>query len=334
MEKLDSKRVKSEIVHFLRNRGPSLPIQVARAIKIETLFTSAFLSEMLSEGTIKISHLKVGGSPLYYLPETLNLLENFSQHLNSKEKEAFELLKKNRFVEDTEQPPAIRVALRSLRDFAFPLNKDNKVYWRYFLVNEENFKIPKREAEILGETRAEEIKEPKINKEENTNEITEENPKLKEIKEELLRKEQELKKAVEELEKLKTSSQLHPLLRNRKKTLKKVEKENTDFLDKVKNVIQKQEFTIINIEHADKKQVILKVHKENKESLVFALNKKRVEEEDLIKSYRKALQSGLPYFIIAIGELSKKTKEAIEAHQKFKGVIKLENSQEKENNKL
>ena len=56
-----------KIVEVINEKGPSLPIQIARKLSMNSLFISAFLSELVNSKRIKVSHLKVGGSPLYFL---------------------------------------------------------------------------------------------------------------------------------------------------------------------------------------------------------------------------------------------------------------------------
>ena len=76
---------KDKLLSTLRIRGPSLPVQIAKAIGVSPLFASAFLSELKSEDKLKISNMRVGSSPLYYLQGQENMLENFSQYLNNRE---------------------------------------------------------------------------------------------------------------------------------------------------------------------------------------------------------------------------------------------------------
>lgn len=126
---------KQKIVGILQAKGPSLPVQIASQTEINSLFAGALLSELAAEKTIKISHMKVGGSPLYFIKGQEHLLEKFYQYLPSKEKEAFLLLQKKKSLEDKQQHPAIRVALRNLKDFAFPFSQDAKIFWRFHSAN-------------------------------------------------------------------------------------------------------------------------------------------------------------------------------------------------------
>ena len=141
----DTSGIKNKIISILRKNGPSLPVHIAREIKLSMLFASAFLSELASEKRIKISYIKIGNSPLYYLSEQKPLLEKFSNYLKSKEKESFTFLKEKRFLKDSEQEPAIRVALREIKDFAVPFRKNEELIWRFHTVLEEEFEVQKKE---------------------------------------------------------------------------------------------------------------------------------------------------------------------------------------------
>ena len=147
----DTSNLKEKILLTLKVKGPSLPVNIAAETNLSILFASAFLSELLSERKIKISNMRVGNSPIYFLPGQESSLEKFSQYLNRKEKEAFELLKNKQFLVDSKQDPAIRVALRALKDFAIPFKQNNEIIWRYFKAPETEFKkeeASKKEVQI------------------------------------------------------------------------------------------------------------------------------------------------------------------------------------------
>ena len=149
----DAALIKEKVISILRRRGPILPVPLSSELEISPLFASAFLSELVAEKKIRISFMKVGNSPLYFLAGQEPLLERFSHHLKSREKDAFELLKNKKFLKDIEQDPAIRVALRSIRDFAIPFKKGDEIFWRYFTFNESEQRVeesPKKEEKDLG----------------------------------------------------------------------------------------------------------------------------------------------------------------------------------------
>src|SRR4030042_4578061 len=137
---LEPKKPPEKIIDILNEKGPSLPIQLAKQIGISSLFISAYLSELADDKRIKISHLKVGGSPLYFLEGQQEQLEPYYKFLHPKEAETFLLLKQKKILRDSNQEPAIRVALRSIRDFAIGFKKDDEIYWRYFLITESEVK--------------------------------------------------------------------------------------------------------------------------------------------------------------------------------------------------
>lgn len=139
MNENDSGRIKEKIIRFLQIRGPSLPVHISKEVGMDILFTSAFLSELTSSKRIKTSHMKVGTSPVYFIPGQETELEKFSEYIKGKEGEALNLLKSEKFLEDEKQSPAIKVALRSIKDFAKPFEKSGKVIWRYFTEKEENY---------------------------------------------------------------------------------------------------------------------------------------------------------------------------------------------------
>ena len=132
----DTSELKEKIISVIRQRGPSLPVHIAKETGLSILFASAFLSELLSEKKIKMSDMRIGSSPIYYLSGQEFKLEPFSIHLNSKEKEAFAILQNKKIIKDREQEPAIRVALRAIKDFAVPFRKNEEIFWRYYLTSE------------------------------------------------------------------------------------------------------------------------------------------------------------------------------------------------------
>ena len=140
----DTSEIKEKILSLLKMKGPSLPVHIASETGLSILFASAFLSELVSERKIKISNMKIGSSPIYFLPKHESFLEKFSQYLKSKEKDAFLLLKEKKFLKDKDQDPAIRVALRSIRDFAIPFRRDEEIIWRFFLIPESEFKTEEK----------------------------------------------------------------------------------------------------------------------------------------------------------------------------------------------
>jgi len=126
--------VHNKIIDTIKKRGPSLPIQIAKEVALSSLFVSAFLSELVDDKRVKVSSLKVGGSPLYFLDGQEEQLEKFQKFLHPKESEAFLLLRSSKLLKDSNQDPAIRVALRAIKDFSVGFKVGEDIYWRYLLV--------------------------------------------------------------------------------------------------------------------------------------------------------------------------------------------------------
>jgi len=132
---------REEILRIIRQKGPVLPVQVAKEIETSILFASAMLSELVSAHLLKLSTVKIGGSPLYYLSGQASMLQEFSKYLPNKEKEAYELLKEKKVLRDSSQEPAIKVALGNMKDFAWPLNatinNSKELFWKWYLTENE-----------------------------------------------------------------------------------------------------------------------------------------------------------------------------------------------------
>lgn len=102
---------------------------------------SAMLSEMVASGKLKVSFLKIGSSPLYYLSENVQMLENYISHLNEKDRKTVEILKSEGVLQDRSLDPLSRVSLRQIKDFAKPLevtvNGSSEIFWKWYLLNDE-----------------------------------------------------------------------------------------------------------------------------------------------------------------------------------------------------
>ncbi len=149
---------KEKIISFLESSGPLLPVRIAKVIEMEPMFASAILSELFSEKRIKMSNMKVGSSQLYFLPGQEQKLEEHTDNLNSIEKEAYLKLKEKGILEDKKEEPAIRVALRNLKDFAISFYQSEKLMWKYTFLNDEeveNLLNPKKETKIFKEHKKE-----------------------------------------------------------------------------------------------------------------------------------------------------------------------------------
>jgi len=294
----DTLKIKEKILSILKEKGPSLPVHIASEIKTSVLFTSAFLSELISERKVKISYMKIGNSPLYFLPGQEPLLEKYADYLKKKEKDAFLLLKEKKILKDSEQEPSIRVALRAIKDFAIPIKKDNELFWKYFKEQEKELPVNLTK-EKLTETKEDKKIEPIF---------------VKEEKQQIFSQVQEKKK-----KELKTKKEIKK--RNYPKSTKR---SNDKFFDKVKKYLSSKGIEISDIESFNKNELFLIIKKNSEKTLLAAFNKKRITENDLIKSNKKARELNLKYAILCLGEPLKKLQNTIEAIKNLSEIEKIQ----------
>lgn len=131
-----------KILNFLRVTGPTLPVKVAKNINSQILIASAHLSDLASQGKVKISRLKIGGSPLYYLPGQEEQLFNFAEgNSNPKDYQILLNLKDKKVLRESSLELLAKVALREMKDFAIPLQvtigERAELFWKWHLLSEE-----------------------------------------------------------------------------------------------------------------------------------------------------------------------------------------------------
>jgi len=112
---------KEKILRFVRAKGPIIPVQISKEINQDILMSSAILSELVSNKELKVSSLKIGSTPLYFLKGQEEKLQNFSHKLSEKERYSYDLLREKKVLRDSSIDPQVRVALRLLKDFSVPL---------------------------------------------------------------------------------------------------------------------------------------------------------------------------------------------------------------------
>ena len=315
----DAAQIRGRIISFIRDNGPSLPVQIAKETGLSILFASAFLSELFGEKIINISNLRVGSSPLYFLPGQEPQLERFSQYVKGKEKEAYLLLKDKKILKDSELQPAIRVALREIKDFAIPFEKNDEIFWRYFLI-EEPSDFAEERSEVNKQDREQEKIEIDISEveEEPIQEISEDksiSPMgggvgiTEEISKEEIKKEKPPKK-----------------LKSETKTKKpvKTEKKDDNFFNTIKEFLSKKEIEIVDIKDFKNNQALLKVKKDNREELLFVFNKKRISEKEILDAHKIASEENIPYSILSLGETTKKLSDLISAIKNLSSIDKIE----------
>jgi hypothetical protein len=239
---------KDKILGFIETNGPSLPIHISKYLKIDSMLSSAFLADLLSDKQVKISNMRVGNSPIYYLRGQEFQLEKFSNFLGGKEREVFHLLKEKKVLRDDRMLPATRVALRAIKDFSFSFDYNGVLFWRFIQVNEQEaadmisaggveFNQITQRAHILAQkeiVKQEAAVQPEVIREE---------PKIEEkIEEEKVEESLEEKPVEEEIEEEKEKTELDIFDKKVKETsnienldnLKDIEDTKTQLLDEIK----------------------------------------------------------------------------------------------------
>jgi hypothetical protein len=307
-----------KIVQVLEEKGPSLPIQISKEIGMSSLFISAFLSELTNEKRINVSHLKVGGSPLYFLNGQEEQLENFYKFLHPKEAETFLLLKTHKILKDSEQEPAIRVALRSIRDYSVGFKKDEEIYWRYILVPESEIndilRPPKKKDVLMPDSKEEDISTPDLK--------IKENPKPKIIKKQIQKT--EIPKTEQ---KPKVQEEFQNPLAVEETVKPKKQKQKSDFVEKVIEKLNKYYQIIQEKDYKAKEyNCLIQINSDLGpiNFLTQAKDKKSVSETDLKKLLATAQSIPLPALFIYTGNLSKKAQEYAEQYASILKVLKID----------
>ena len=281
---------RDKILEIVKAKGPVIPVQISKEIGSNILMASAHLAELTASKRLKISTIKVGGSPLYYLPGQEATLQKYTENMNDKEKKAYDSLNSNKVLRDSEQEPVIRVALREIKDFAIPLNvnynNNREIFWKWYLAsNEEAEQLIKQKLQIL-EKPAEKIIEEKA---------------AQAIQKQEIRKQEEILK---EKPKAKEPRKYKPR-----------EKEDT-FLKDIMKFFEKNKINIVSTEVVKRNSEIdfvveLPSVVGNLQYYCKARNKKRISDSDLSQAYVKGQLKRLPVIVLSPGELSTKAQEMI-----------------------
>ena len=304
---------RDKILEIVRGKGPVLPVQISKEIGSDILMASAHLAELTASNRLKISTIKVGGSPLYYLPGQEPMLQKFIDGMNDKERKAFDLLQQSVILRDIEQEPVIRVALRGIKDFAIPLNvnynNNREIFWKGYLTTNE-------EAEPLINSKRG-VQKPIEKKLEEQKQIEPLPQQIKETAEKIQK--HELSNA-SELER--TRSQLTEKIEEKQKMPKektkkyKPREKEDNFLNSVTKFFERNKINMVSSETIKKNSeidFILEIPSVvgNLQYYCKARNKKRISDSDLSNAYVKGQMKRLPVIVLSPGDLSAKAQEMI-----------------------
>ena len=312
---------REQIINFVKEHGPVLPSHVAKAANLSILFASAYLSELVDKKHIKISWIKVGGSPLYYCQGQEEKLEKYTENLNDKDKETFNLIKKNKLLKDSDQIPLVRVSLRSLKDFALPIEINGEIFWKFYNVTDDQI----REIFAKKEEATQEVKkevQQKIETQVKLPETTDEPEKIVE----------ETKKEVEQLLSTGENAEIKKKRGRPKKIVQEVPKQEEIqqvIVEKLKDSfilemegffsshnIKVIEFSLIKKGNEADFIIMLPTHFGETKYYCKTKNKKSINEGDISSALVQAHFRKLPGLLIAPGKLTKRAQEMLnkEAH--------------------
>ena len=346
-------------LNHLKLYGPSLPVQISKALNTNILFAAAVLSELTSAKKALYSHAAIGGSKVYYLPgQEAALGEKLYPSLKGKEKEAYELLQTSKVLRDVELLPWQRVALRDLKDFAVPLTVSlgttAELFWRFHLLSDEDAKpyiegyivhegaVPSKEIikEIVKEPVKEELRqtEPPTPSLKETQLYEEQETTLQELKQQLqsLAEEKqelaEMKKNLREelLKEMKPQDVKPPFEENTKQVVfvgapeEKQKKPEGKFYMKIKEYLGEHHIEILKEEMIKKdKEFDLIVRIPTPLGLLTyylkARDKKAINEADISLAHSEGQMKKLPCVFLATGKMNKKAAQLVE--QKLQGQV-------------
>lgn len=274
---------KSRIISFIERTGPIVSNTIAKSLNLNSFLAAALLSELVNEKRANASTIRVGGSPLFFLDGQEEQLERFTRFLGHKEREAYELLKKEGVLQDKLLHPAIRVAIRGVKDFAIPLSVDKggeeTIFWKFRFFKDADSKIK----DILKQT--EEIKEedkPEI-KPDVVKERIEEIKQVKEIKEKKPRK---------------ISSSI-----SIEKVLEKWASENKVDIEEV----------ILAKGKDARAKITVKSEIGDIDFLLVLKNKKIISEADLAMAFQEGLNLKIPVIFLTPGKLNKQSQAYLDS---------------------
>ena len=288
---------RESLLNIVKLRGPVLPADVHKQMGTDLMFAAAMLAELVSNRNVRITNVKMGGSPFYYLDGQEFKLQDLMKHLNSKDREVAERLKKEKIIRDNDCSSLERFSLRQIKDYAYPIKVNNnnqvEIFWRWYLFSEEDAK-----REIVD------ILTPRV--EEPIREIQHAEEKIAEVKLEAPRVKEEIKEEKKEP----------------RKKIKRIPKKDLGFEDRVLDFFNKSGIEIVEEKMIKKDKEMNYVARVNSgigklDYFVKVKNKDKISESDLSLALNEA--GKLPCLFVSNGELSKGAEENLNTI--LKGVV-------------
>ena len=314
-----------QVYEFIRENGPILPSAIADHFKISTLFASAYLSELSSKGLVEVSSIKVGGSPLYYVPEQRERLTEYKENLHEKEQRSFDMLKERGIIDDHELELVDRVAMRKMKDYAIPLNvslgSETRLFWKFYTLTDEeasqNIRMllqPPPAREPAQETPAEPTKTPVAE----SKEVVMEEPEQTRIQETPREQRVEEPSSQQPIEKY--------TIRTEKSTHDGLAKDPLGA--KLTAYFAKKEISVLYAEIARKGKEVYGVVEVPSvigelEYFFYAKEKSSITEKDVKEAYAESALLGYPLLYIAKGKIAKSATKLLDSKLKGCRIIEI-----------
>lgn len=302
---------KESVLNVLKTQGPSIPVQIKKAIGSgDTFMIGAILTELRESGNIKVSNTKRGGSPFYYVPEHAGRLVNHIPDLGEKDRRAALLLQEKKILKDNEQDPLIRVCLRQIKDFAIPLDvklkEGTQLFWKWYLLP--NTEAEHKIKELLGLLPKPVPEQPKLQPQVHVSEAAKEQPAQAPAPAE----------PVEEEE---------PTPVPAAKLLKEHDDTGDAFLKQVLEYFAEKHIQIITKDIKRKNadiefEVTVPTAVGRVDYFCKAKAKKKNNDGDLSSAYLQGQGKKLPVLYITTGEVTQKAKDKLK--HEFKGLVLVE----------
>ncbi len=294
--------VRENILEYIRRNGPVLPVKLAKVIGSDITFAGAVLSELVANKKISVSKGRIGASPVYYYQGQEPKLQLLEGYLSGKEKEAFRLLKEKRVLRERDCEPAIRVALKEIKDFAMPLNviaenEGNEVFWKWYLASDDEVK--KIIAGML-----------------NSEKMNVEKPVQQEVKPEPIAVARQ-----EVLQDFIGSVSTGPLIGSTEKIIKqkivRKKQEKIIGLDDLDNYLGKKGIEVLSREISKKgKQIDIIAYVPSElgkiKFFIAYRSKRKINDADVGLIFSKAQVKNIPAILLSNGELTKKAREYLD----------------------
>lgn len=306
---------KEKILEVVK-QGPTIPSKIVKVVGGDTMLIGAILSGMISTGEIRYSSLKVGGSPIYYIPEHEARLEEFMQYLNDKDQKNARILKEEKVIPESKLDPLARVSMKTIKDFAKQFELGNKLFYRYFLVDKEE---AERLASEIIKQEENSAKDVILNKDSSQTEKTitvnqvaspEPSPEKNTLDSEKTVSQQSKPEVMVEAPNDHKRETMHETRHVKHHNFMQTNERKKDFFEKIKEYIHKKGLDIISKEKIKKTEysLVLKNHDSNEYIYCVAKDKKTINEGDLSTAFVFSHHKRMPCIFLMTGHLTKKAE--------------------------